>query len=45
MVALVHELDGLRAGIEPMRYETIHHHIGEAVVEICDEPFKMLGYS
>jgi hypothetical protein len=35
-MALVHGLDGLRAGTEPMRDETIHHQICEAVVEICD---------
>ena len=43
MVALVHGLDGLRTGIEPLGHETVHHQIGEAVVEIRDEPIEMLG--
>lgn len=43
MVALVHRLDGARAGVEPLADETVHHQIGEAVIEIRDKPIEMLG--
>ncbi len=43
VVALIHGLDGLRAGVEPLADETVHHEIGEAVVEIRDEPIEMPG--
>ena len=43
VVPLIHGLDGLRAGVEPLPDETVQHEIGEAVVEIRDEPIEMPG--
>ena len=43
MVTLVHRLDRLRVGIEPLGKETVHHQIGEAVVEIRHESIEVLG--
>jgi hypothetical protein len=43
VVTLVHGLDGLCAGVEPLADEMVQHEIGEAVVEIRDEPIEVPG--
>ena len=43
MMALVHGLDCLRAGVESLAQETVQHEIGEAVVEIRDQSLEILS--